>query len=141
VSLVYRAIWQDDRNDLIEAATESFTAWVIEKYPEMDIDSDESVLELEDTTAVSCVRVVAADDASLESADGTVVSCARVAVATDDVAATELILREDLVTDRWVTSLRVLFSADEQWLWVDLSTWPKTSGTERSRLLPDSCGR
>jgi len=96
VSLIYRAIWQDDRSDLAACATNAFREWATEKHGE----------DLEFGPVLTTVGDVSS---SLRSA------------TVGGVHATEATLVEENGTDRWMTRQRVIVDpAGEQWIWVDV---------------------
>jgi len=100
MSLVYRAIWQDDRADLFGAAEGSFMRWTESKYGN--------------------VVAVEAEPVAVE-VDGTVVTTERREVVDGHLAALEMWMTEERSQERWMTRLRVLCDGDgKSWLWVDL---------------------
>lgn len=96
MSLIYRAIWQDDRPDLLDSATEAFTRWARDKHGE----------ELRFDTTLSTIGSVST---SLRTAQ------------VDGTRATESTLIEEAGEDQWTTRQRVITCSDgTQWLWVDV---------------------
>lgn len=96
MSLMYRAIWNDDRPGLIEQATGTFVSWARGKHG--------TELEFEPAPTT-----VGAATTSLRE------------VANGGVSAAEAVLVEETGADRWMTRQRVLVAEDgQQWVWVDL---------------------
>lgn len=96
MSLIYRAIWQDDRAGLLDVATTSFMDWAREKHGS----------ELEFSQTLSVVNGV---ETSLRSA------------TEGHVGATEATLIEEDGTSRWMTRQRVIVGGEgDQWIWVDV---------------------
>lgn len=100
MSLVYRAIWEDDRTNLTEESRRSFERWATGKHgPTVQLNEEPNAIVSGDATVTTDARTVT---------DGT-------------VAAFEATLTEERYHERWMTRLRVICSDDgEQWLWVDL---------------------
>lgn len=95
VSLIYRAIWQDDRRDLIAVTSGAFRDWAQEKHGPLEFGPEAS------------------------SRNG--VTSTLVTVESDGVKAALAELVEDSETDRWMTRQRVLVdSSGSQWVWVDV---------------------
>jgi hypothetical protein len=101
MSLVYRAIWQDSRTDLCESSLATFRSWARQKHGS-DLRFWDHVEEAPaQAKQVAAARLAASEDGGLKGA--------------------EAVLIEEQPSQRWMTRLRVLVSADgEQWLWVDL---------------------
>ncbi|RMH76252.1 MAG: hypothetical protein D6683_10315, partial [Actinomyces sp.] len=101
MGLVYRAIWQDDRDDLVEVAHEAFEAWARSKYHVIG-----RIPEGSTPISVGGLDLVVEHRRAAEGA----------------LAGLEDTLTEDRGRERWRTRLRVLIDEDrgEQWLWVDL---------------------
>lgn len=96
MSLIYRAIWQDDRPGLLDEATTTFMTWAREKHGEALIFEQ----------AANTMNGV---ETSLRRAE------------VDGVQATEATLIEDGGASRWMTRQRVIVSKDGgQWIWVDV---------------------
>lgn len=96
MSLIYRAIWQDDRPGLLDEATTTFTTWAREKHGEALIFEQ----------APNTMNGV---ETSLRRAE------------VEGVQATEATLIEDGGASRWMTRQRVIVSKDGgQWIWVDV---------------------
>jgi hypothetical protein len=96
MSLIYRAIWMDDRSNLLDIATETFVRWASEKHPG---------------------GLTFGQDPAIQNGVGSSIRRADV----DGVLATEAVLVEESGGDRWMTRQRVLVTATgEQWMWVDL---------------------
>jgi hypothetical protein len=96
MSLIYRAIWRDDRDDLISKTSSSFIGWARDKHGEHLHFGPEPSTEAGITTSLLQAR-------------------------KDGVCAAEVVMIEDVGPDRWVTRQRVLTTeAGAQWIWVDL---------------------
>lgn len=96
MSLIYRAIWQDDRSNLIATASDTFIGWARAKH------GDHLEFEPEPSTY-----------------DG--ITTSLVTVDANGVQAAVAEMTEDSATDRWMTRQRVLIgSSGEQWIWVDV---------------------
>lgn len=96
MSLIYRAIWQDDRPDLVDTATDAFVAWARHKHGE-GLAFEPSLTNL-----------------------GSVGTSRRDATV-DGVHAAEATLIEENGDDRWMTRQRVIVDRDGgQWIWVDV---------------------
>lgn len=97
MSLIYRAIWQDDRPDLHDAASATFIEWATRKHDlPLAFGPERSVTETGITTSLR-------------------------AVEHDGVTASEAVLVEETGPDRWLTRQRTLVGATgDQWLWVDV---------------------
>lgn len=102
MSLLYRGIWQDDRDDLCLVATESFRSWVASKGMALHIP-DEGVVECshEHGTAEVVVR--------------------RALAAGVDAVQFELVEDRPDHAERWTTRLTALEGEKgDRWVWVDL---------------------
>lgn len=96
MSLIYRAIWQDDREGLLDVATATFLEWAREKHG--------ATLEFGPLpTSANGVET------SLRSAE------------VSGVRASEATLIEEAGTSRWMTRQRVIVGdRGDQWIWVDV---------------------
>ncbi len=101
MAVTYRAIWQEDRPELVDAAIDAFRGWATGKHGCLTFD-DEGV-------GGECV-----------SSDGRRVWATQLEATEESGRALELILREDSETDRWITTVRVAVEDEEQWVWVDV---------------------
>ena len=99
MTITYRAIWQENRNDLELVAKKTFEDWVKDNHPELDLSTD---------------------SASYISSTGfeTLVS-ARTSIEENGFSITEFFLREEDGSERRTTTLRVT-AGDENWVWVDV---------------------
>jgi hypothetical protein len=97
MSLIYRAMWQDDRADLHDVATATFVEWATKKHDRhLDFGPERSVADNGITTSLRTVE-------------------------HDGVTASEAVLIEETGPDRWLTRQRTLVGASgDQWLWVDI---------------------
>lgn len=102
MSLLYRAIWRDDRDDICVAATDAFGSWL--RYKQIDLRvPDEGVV-----------------DGTYDQ--GTVEIVTRRAIA-GGVDAVQMELSEDRPRhgERWTTRLTALDGpVADRWMWVDL---------------------
>ena len=95
MSLIYRAIWRDDRHDLSESAPATFERWARSKHGDgLDFDP------------------------ILSMSGG--VGASRNEAEVDGVHSVESTLVEEAGSDRWMTRQRVLATPAEQWIWVDV---------------------
>lgn len=102
MSLLYRAIWQDDRDEVCAAAADAFGAWIRNKRIDLRVPDEGAVEGTYD--------------------QGTVEVVARRAIA-GGVDAVQLELSEDRPRhgERWTTRLTALDGpAADRWMWVDL---------------------
>jgi hypothetical protein len=96
MSLIYRAIWRDDRPDLIDQTSATFRRWATAKY------GDHLLFDPEAHTSNGITT-------SMRSAE------------RNGVNASEAVMVEESPSDRWMTRQRVLVGpAGEQWIWVDI---------------------
>jgi len=97
MSLIYRAIWQDDRTGLHDAAAATFVEWANKKHDrQLEFGPERSVTDSGLTTSLRTVE-------------------------HGGVSASEAVLIEEVGPDRWLTRQRTLVGASgEQWLWVDI---------------------
>lgn len=102
MSLLYRGVWQDDREQLLEAAAATFSSWLASKRIDLRVP-DEGVVGGEYDT-------------------GRVEVISRRAIAPKvDALQLELIEERPAFGERWTTRLTVLDGeVGDRWVWVDL---------------------
>lgn len=98
MSLAYRAIWQDDRSDLIGFGFAEFASWAFRRH------------------GVSPIRP---GDVEAEN-DGIRISTSVVEASDGDTKVMSAKLRADSGEERWVTTLLIIESPEENWVWVDV---------------------
>ncbi|MDC0359156.1 hypothetical protein OAM92_00330 [Acidimicrobiales bacterium] len=101
MSLIYRAIWQDDRPEIHKIVKTAFSQWIAGKHPAIEVP-DDGEARSENNGAAIRVDVKCRSDQA--------------------VSASEFVLTEDRPDERWSTRTRVLTDeqAAEAWIWVDL---------------------
>lgn len=97
MSTIYRAVFSDDRPDLITGARESFARWLAGKGREVEVPTSGRV-DLDGGAAA--IEVIAAEE--------------------EDVQALRLRLDEEGSGQRWSTILTAMVSDAEGWVWIDL---------------------
>jgi len=98
MSIVYRSIFNDPRPGLVEDGRIYFAAWLESKSVEIDLPSGTgSVADLNHQCTVSVA----------DANDG-------------DLQATRLRLDEERPNERWSTTLTLIVSPDQQWVWIDV---------------------
>lgn len=115
MSLLYRAVWRDDRDKLCDSALESFQTWMQHK----DLD-----LRLPDEGHVE------------RTANGTALEVVVRRALSGAVEAVQMELAEDRERhrERWTTRLTVLDGGEQdRWLWVDLE-WVADDASRRPPL-------
>jgi hypothetical protein len=95
MGVVYRAIWEDDRQDLAVVARNQFAEWLSAKDIHVDIPDDGQVED--DRITVTCSDVEA-----------------------DEARALRLRLEEDGDEQYWSTTVNVIEKGSRCWGWVDL---------------------
>ena len=96
MSLIYRAVWQDDRAGLVDLTTRTFIDWAQDKH------GSGLVFEPEPSTSGQ-------------------ISTSMRNIEVEEVSAVEISLTENLKDERWMTRQRVMSSEDGgQWIWVDV---------------------
>ncbi|CAI8384332.1 MAG: Uncharacterised protein [Acidimicrobiales bacterium AG-410-I20] len=99
MTVTYRAIWQENRNNLEEVAKKTFEDWVQDNHPELDLSKDTS---------------------SYITAEGSeVLVSARTSIEQNGLSLTEFLVREENNSERRTTTLKVT-TGIENWIWVDV---------------------
>ena len=99
MTVTYRAIWQEDRNNLEEVAKNTFEDWVQDNHPELDLSQDTS---------------------SYRTNEGSeVLVSARTSIEQNGLSLTEFLFREENGSERRTTTLKVTTGV-ENWIWVDV---------------------
>ena len=99
MTVTYRAIWQENRNDLELVAKKAFEDWVQDNHPELDLSADNS--------------------SYISSAGFEILVSARTSIEQNGFSITEFFLREEDGSERRTTTLRVT-AGNENWVWVDV---------------------
>ncbi|RIT48798.1 hypothetical protein [Mycobacteroides abscessus] len=115
MTLVYRAIWQDDDGQLINTVRTQFIAWARDKYPSLSISDSEGRTQY--AASPDTVEIV------IEQGNGNVDTASRM-----EVLRTSLIETRNHGGSRWETKIRCWKTeADDKpnsavgWVWVDIS--------------------
>lgn len=99
MALLYRAIWTDNRSDLIDAGPGVFSDWLQRKNIDVDLPDDGTV-----------------------AADGNEIAIAQ--VSDNSGAALRISLSEERPiqsgAERWTTTAHWMTDGDHGWIWVDL---------------------
>jgi len=113
VTLVYRALWQDDEGQLIDTVRNQFLAWTRDKYPALQINATDG-RTLYETNTDSIEIVIERGTGQFEPGN------------TMDVLRTSLIETRNQGGSRWETKIRCWKSAPDVepmsgagWVWVD----------------------
>jgi hypothetical protein len=96
VSTIFRAVFEDDRPDLLVAGRSLFAAWLSQK----DIDGEVPVEGVTELAPGKLVTAVAAEELA--------------------VSALRLRLDEETPPQRWTTVLTLIQGSHGQWVWIDL---------------------
>ncbi len=118
MTLLYRGIWRDDREDLLVSITEQFRTWLATKEIQIDLP-DEGVVDGAYRTGEFEVIVRRAE--------------------TDGTAATQIELSEERPGsgERWTTRLVAIAAPHgEQWVWVDLERVAENSSERPQWAAP-----
>lgn len=110
MSLLYRAIWQDNRTDLVEKTAQSFLTWVQRRHG-FSVDLDTKELQSFETSGVA--------------KDGTDIELSISAVTDDEVlgahlGALQASIRLNSQDENVTITLWVIVNDQAQWLWVDV---------------------
>lgn len=120
MSLLFRAIWRDDRTAVCKAAADQFSEWVSEKGIGLDVPADGSV---DDSLG---------NEISSRQAEANGVQAAQFELVEDRRADDEI----------WTTRLIAIDDGDqERWLWVDLERVTGDPMRRRPIAAPRLVGR
>lgn len=98
MSVVYRSVFTDPRPQLIDDGRTYFAAWLESKNIRIHLPRETG--SVDDPNGLGTVSVIAAHEG--------------------DIAAVRLRLDEERVGERWSSTLTLIVSREEQWVWIDV---------------------